>query len=214
MTDKYMSCLYVVWFSVSLINIFFSIICRVKQRERSKSLPQTCKAFETRAGITCSNQDLSSILSSSKPVPEPQRRKSISVLPWRPDVTRLIDGFGNRGRRRVSSRSISLVTWDEDVQIDPLTIGSSIETYLTDQINLASVEEEEKDSPRDNYTNSKMTITIYRKNQTIDPNTWVNVISSFHKIFLTLFWILWVHTFISWVLFLRWFPVFISRVLF
>ena len=63
------------------------------------------------------------------------------------------------------------MTWDEDVQIDPLTIGSSIETYLTDQINLASVEEEEKDSPRDNYTNSKMTITIYRKNQTIDPNT-------------------------------------------
>ena len=55
-----------------------------KVRERSRSLPQNCQPLQYgAAGVTCSNQDLKSILSSNECLTsktEVCRRRSLAVL--------------------------------------------------------------------------------------------------------------------------------------
>ena len=46
-------------------------------RERSKSLPQSCQPNH---GITCSNQDLRTLVTSSEETKAAQRRKSFAAI--------------------------------------------------------------------------------------------------------------------------------------
>ena len=148
---------------------FLRMTLTPKVRERSKSLPQNCQPLQYGAGVTCSNQDLQSILSSNEcltSATEVCRRKS--------EIVGFFNGFSNRSARRpLPNRSISLVTWNEDVQVDPLLIGSSIEEYIAGNTQRGDSLEELKKTPDSDNPKTKLpphadrnvplTISIHRK---------------------------------------------------
>ena len=91
-------------------------------------------------------------------------------------IAGFFDGFSNRSAMRLlPSRSISLVTWNEDVQVDPLLIGSSIEEYIQRGDCLEKLEEKLEETPGKNSPKERscspssvarkapLTISIHRK---------------------------------------------------
>ena len=77
--------------------------------------------------------------------------------------------------RPLPSRSISLVTWNEDVQVDPQLIGTSIEEYIQRGDGLEKLEEKLEETPGKNSPKERscspssvarkapLTISIHRK---------------------------------------------------
>merc|ERR1719412_1466471 len=133
--------------------------------ERSQSLPQSCQSKlsfspttveqnikDGAVGITCSNQDLRSILTNKALTPTSgahcasggdeikPRRKTLTLLQRGLEVRGFFDTenalqWTKKQHQKVKKcqRSVSMmVTWDNESQlsIDPSLIGASIETYL------------------------------------------------------------------------------------
>ena len=92
-------------------------------------------------------------------------------------IAGFFDGFSNRSAMRpLPSRSISLVTWNEDVQVDPQLIGTSIEEYIQRGDGLEKLEEKLEETPGKNSPKERkscspssvarkapLTISIHRK---------------------------------------------------
>jgi len=143
--------------------------------ERSHSLPQSCQSKlsfspstveqnikDGAAGITCSNQDLRSILTNKDLTPTSgggdeikPRRKTLTLLQRGLEVRGFFDTenamqWTKKQHQKVKKcrRSVSMmVTWDNESQlsIDPSLIGASIETYLHSKLTLNKLDENEED---------------------------------------------------------------------
>ena len=103
-------------------------------------------------GITCSNSDLRSILSSIESIeyceqrkkPQ-QRRRTLALLHRGTELCGFLDPSNAKDSK---ARSLSLVTWDSEAKlaIDPTIIGTSIEAYLSGKLSRLDEESEDQNS--------------------------------------------------------------------